>query len=508
MKKSSKVVTHQPLPFLLVEFLMFPLLGLSLGVINLCLLKRGLFPNIADSIMLGLGLTAFLFTLAGFILYLFVEYKYNRLKLKNIFLYLSIAIAVINLIAVLSLPSQMALPNDAELVITPTMRAYYIISGFFYAILPYLCFYLIPRRVMSNRYLDIFLYVVLGFALLTIVLSFATDWKHYLNIFQTFDLKNNPIGSIFFDKFSFAFVLLSGMFASIFLRIRHKNYKWALYLIPLYLFLMLTASKITMFVATVIVFVYVVIQLVFVCKKSKDNLIITLLIVFLILSISSLYIVGIARSETGILADIRKAFLDFVEHARETISSRQLIWESAFKLLSSWRVIFGYGINSFGYTFHQVYVKVAPEFDLNIYASHNFAVELLGNGGIFLLGIYLFLYGYLIYAALKLRKTQPWFTISSIVFLLMFVIINSFTPSCLCGLTIDAIPSIVIILPIMSEYYITIDEDEKAIRTDIVNNVKVIKNSNPQSKLMVWNKKRLLNEAKYIAYDLNMKIKL
>ncbi|MCQ2795305.1 MAG: O-antigen ligase family protein [Bacilli bacterium] len=505
MKRDSKTQSLISYPILIIDLLMFPLLGLSIGLIDLCVLKRIAVQNISDNAMLGLGLTAFIFTLAAFVFYIFVEYKYNKLKLKNVFLYLGIVIAVFNLIAVMTLPNEMTLPNDASLVITPIMRVYYIFSGFFFAILPYLCFYLIPRKVTSHHYLDIILYVVLGFALLTIVLSFITDWNRYINFF------NNPdgIGSIFFQKNSFGLVLVTGMFISIILRIRHQNWKWSLLLIPFYIFLLFSMAKTAIVSGTLMLLIYIIVQLVLVSKKSKDNLIITLLIVGFFIILMPLFITGIIKSESGILFKIRDFFTRLIEHAKVTISTRQLIWDSAFKLLSSWRVIFGYGIDSYGMILHQVYVKVAPEWDWAIYSSHNFVIDLLGNGGIILLGIYAYIYGYFIYAAIKVRdKKNHWVIDSTLIFLVLFSLIGMFESSYLCGLFIDCIPSIIIIILIMSEYYAKKDKDEIMIRKDIVNTARKIKNSKPTSKLMAWNKKRLINEAKYIAYDLNTKIKL
>lgn len=505
MKRDSNIASRLSFPILITDLLVFLLLGLTIGLVDFCSLKRVAYPDISNNLMLSLGITMFIFTLVGFIFYLFVEYKYNRLKFKNIFLYLGIVIAVTNFIAVISLPSALSLPNDTSVTIAATMKLYYIIAGLFYAMLPYLCFYLIPRKVTSQHYLDIFLYVILGFALLSIVLSFITDWNRYINFF------NDPvgIGSIFFQKNSFGLILVTGMFACIALRIRHQNYKWALFLIPLYIFLLFSMGKIAMVIGTLMVVIYLVTQLVLVSKKSKDNLIITLSIVGFIVLLSPLFIVGLARSETGILANVREFFIKLADSTKTTIATRQLIWESGFKLLSSWRVIFGYGVDSYGLLLHQVYTAVAPSWDYAIYSSHNFVIELLGNGGIILLGIYIFIYVYLVYIAFKVRnKKNHWMIDLTLIFLLLFTFLGMFETSYICGTYMDIVAAITITISIMSEYYISKDKEERSIRRDIVNNIDQIKKSNPKSKLLRLNKKRLLNEAKYIAYDLNTKIKL
>lgn len=504
----NKQATSSFVPLLIIDVLVFALLGLIIAVVNFCYLKRVALPNMSEASMLGLGSTVVFIALFGFVFYLFVEYKYNRLKFKNIFLYLGVIIAIGNLIAVCLLPSEMPLPNDTILIITPMVRAYYVFSGLFYALLPYLCMYLIPRRVTSRHYLDIILYVVIGFAALCIILSFITDWDSYVHYLEN----PSPIGSIIFHKNGFGLVLIAGMFSSIAIRIRHRNWKWSLFLIPFYLFLLLSLAKTAMFVGTLMILIYLIVRLVLVCKKSKDNLIITLLIVGFCLVLSPLFIIGIIRSESGILFHVKEFFVSLAEGAKTTFSSRMLIWESAIQLLSSWRVIFGYGVNSFGMALHLVYTKITPyEFDPLIFIPHNLVLHLLGNGGIILLGIYIFIYGYLIRAAFKVRnKMNHWFIDATLIFLLLFTILGIVEDSHLCNanVTVDFIPSQVIICCIMSEYYLVYDKDEVEIRKDMVKSANSIKKVHFKSKLLNLNKKRLIYDAKYIAYDLNSKIKL
>lgn len=505
MKSSNQVKPKSTIPYLITDVIVFLVLGFAIVTVDYCWIKRARLPDISDAALISVGTILALCGLFGFIFYLIVEYKFNRLKLKNIFFYLGIVIAIGNLIAVASLPSEMSLPNDTSLIITPLMRFYYIVSGFFYALLPALCFYLIPRKITSRHYLDVILYIVIGVTVASIILSFITDWDHYIHYLD------NPTGidSIFMHKNAFGLMLVTGMFASVILRIRHHNAKWSLFLIPFYIFLVLSLAKIALLIGTLMLLIYVVTEIILLAKKSKDNLIITLLIVGFFVIITPLFIVGLIRCDDGLLFKIKQFFIDLGNSAQTTFSSRLLIWESSFKLLASWRVIFGYGVDAFGLAMHQVYTPIAPDFDKNIFTPHNFVIQLLGNGGIILLAVYIFLYAYLIYVMFKLRnKKNHWWIDATLIFLFFFTFLGMFEDSNLCGLLTDFIPSGVIISLVMSEYYLTIDKDEKKIREDIVKTASKIKKVSFKSKIDNLNKKRLIYEAKYIAYDLNSKIKL
>ncbi|MCQ2791939.1 MAG: O-antigen ligase family protein [Bacilli bacterium] len=497
-------------PLLIIDFFVFALLGLCIGFLGV----RSMGPVVhTDSpILFAVATPVFICLLIGFILYVLMDYKYNHLKLKNIFLYFAIVIAISNIIAVASLPSEVILPNGAEpLIITPLTRVYYLMSGFAFGLMSYLCFYLIPRKIFNRRYMDIILMLVLVASFLMIFLSFIVEWDSYAHMFSQhfIDIEPYALKSICGQKNIFGRMLLYGVFATILLRIKRKNAKWLLLNIPLCLFLLLTFSKMAIILALLTLLIYFIVRVVMLCKKNKDNLIITLSIVGFIAILSPIFIVSLIYSESGIMYEVRRLFIKFGESANATFNSRILIWQSAFKLLAPHQYIFGFGIDTFGYALHNTYAMVAPEWEnLDfIYNGHNLFVDLIGRGGIILLGVYLFLHVYVIYVALKLRKKTPFLSLATIVLLIMYLCYGITDASCLCGADDSVMTNLVIVFPIMSEYFILLDADEIKAKKEIVDASKKIKKVNFASKILNLNKKRLIFEAKYIAYDLNNKVK-
>lgn len=506
MNRSNSKSSYQ---LLIIDFLAFGFLGLIVGFLGIQSLTN--YHHQSESLLFSLAIPTFLFLLIGIALYFFAEYKFNHLKFKNIFLLFAGVIAITNIIAVATLPEVVELPNNATMVITPIMRTYYLLTGFAFALMPYFCFYVIPRKILNHRYMNIILYIVLGASIGLILLSPIVEWKSYVGMFNNHftDIEGYALTSICGHKNVFARMLLFGIFATILLRIKKNDARWLLFFIPLYLFTLLTLSKIVIVVATLTIITYLIIRLVVICRRSRDNLIITLLISGLVVILIPFFVVSVIRSESGILYAIKNMFNNLGESAKATFESRLIIWRCAFELLKPYQYIFGVGISSFGVALCNTYIPVAPPFDANgVYHAHNFCVDLLGRGGIILLGIYLFLYAYLIYIALKLRRKTPWLTFTTIFFLFMSILIGIVEPTFICGLDENLFMNLVIIFPIMSEYYLLMDKDGIAVKNELVNQAKVVKKINFSNKLLTLNKKRLILEAKYIAYDLNNKIRL
>ena len=495
---------------LIIDVFAFIFLGLCAAIIQLNAWKT---TGVNDSLLLGLAVPTFTFLLVGIILYLFAEYKYNHLKLKNIFLCFAVIIAISNIIAVIALPNEVMLPNGGEtLVITPMFRIYSLLVGFALGLAPFLCFYVIPKKILNRRYMNIILYIVLGMALGTILLSFVVEPQSYAGMFMSHftDIEKYALHSICGHKNYFAQILMFGMMASILLRIRKKNALWSLAIIPLYLFTLLTYSKVIIVVETLIVVIYLIIRLIMICKRNRDNLVITLLLSGFVVILLPLFITGIVRSESGILFDIKNMFIKFGDSAKTTFESRVIIWTCAFQLLKPYQYIFGFGVTTFGYALHNTYAPVAPAWENidAIYHSHNAFVEMIGGGGVILLGIYLFIYIYFIYITLKLRKKTPYLSMAALIFTILSLFVSMVEPIYIGGVSGSLYLDMVIVLPIMSEYYLLIDKDECKVRKEIIDQAKTIKKVNFNNKLLSLNKKRLIYEAKYIAYDLNNKIKL
>ena len=361
--------------------------------------------NITDiAIKATLMSLVFLGFIASFSAYLFIEYRYNHLTFKNIFFYIGGAIILLNLIAIACLPNMQTLPHGGILEILPLDRIYYLLSGITLSAIPVTFFYLLPRRINNRKYIDITLIIIILITALCIVVSFFTDYQNYIKIFSFEDI-DVGLASMFGAKNVFAKVLLTGVVATTFLHFRTKNWKWLLILIPFGFILLLSAGKMAIFLGALYLLNYLIIHLVLLAKKSRDNLVIISLISGFVILFGAYVATMMAISTDGILFSIKKVILNAFDNLKITFASRELIWTCSFALLAPYQYIFGVGLNAFGLALHITYTPITT-WDKNIYAAHNAGIEIIGRGGVLLLLIYLFLYAYLFYLSAKIYKKK------------------------------------------------------------------------------------------------------
>lgn len=177
MKRNSSA--KFPYQIVIVDILIFVLMiaCTAFGNLFLFLTKQN---NVGEATTFALYIPLFVLIIAVMGFYLFVEYKFNRLKFNKILIAFGIVIAVSNLISVLSLPSHLVLPNNQTYDISTIERIYCVLWGFVLAILPYLFTVLFPRRVNSRGYVNLILKGLIGFSLILILTSFIFDREVYL----------------------------------------------------------------------------------------------------------------------------------------------------------------------------------------------------------------------------------------------------------------------------------------------------------------------------------------
>ncbi len=461
------------------------------------------FDIINNNIKIVLFSLTFLIYLASLISYLYIEYRHNNLKFKNIFFYIAAAIILINFIAVACLPNNINLPNGGLMGILPFERVYYLLSGFTLATLPLSFFYLIPRRINNRHYVNIILIGIMIITAISILISLIMDYKAYVTIFTSHfkDIQKVELKSFFGSKNVFARVLLTGIIASTLLHFRTKNKKWLLALIPFIFIFIFTSAYMSLLLGFLYLLIYLIIHVVLIAKKNKDNLIITSLLGGFIL----LFVVYLgtmtAISTDGFLFNIKSFIINAVNHVKTTFESRQVIWSSAFSLLAPCQYVFGFGVTAFGVALHNTYTPIAPEWDQGIYHAHNGGIELIGRGGVLLLLIYLFLYVYLIYLSIKIYRKKPLLASIGLLIIIGQLVHNVVEPQFVCN-GFDMTTTLLTTLPIISEYNILYKKDFE-VKESILESAEKINDIESKSKIFNLNKKCILLEAKYINKDSN-----
>lgn len=499
---------HFQYQILIVDALIY-LLTIS---ISLFFFTKTMFFNTSktpEHIALAIFLPSFILIATIIIATLTIEKKYNHFEFRKLYLILGAIIALINIIAICVLPSEISLPYCTEkFLITGIDRLYGILYGFIIAFLPLLFFYVLPRRFTNRKYLKVFLIFLLCVIFLSIIISFIKDFNcYYLTIKSKFADISHPVTSIFVHKNFFASFLLAGIILSIWLHVLYKNWRWLLAIIPLFIVQIFTFAKMTIFVSFILILAYLIYRIILCAKKNRDNLVITSLIsAFLIIFITTFAIL-IYNSQSGILFNIKKAINSVLESAKSTLSSRLIIWDDVFKILMPFQYIFGFGFALVGNAIQATYAHDPrlPEDPSAIIHAHNSGVEMIAEGGIIYLLLNIFLYAYLIYIATKLRKQNNQILPITIIFIAIMLIQGITEPIFILGENFNIVFSIVIIVPVMSEYYRLIDESEMQNHKEIANKIKQMKNEKFTNLFLKINQKFYLIASRDIKKDSKIK---
>lgn len=491
-------------PIIISDILAYAVVGFTSLVAVLMLLVHMKMPN--NSVFNGLGIGASLVLLLTFSAHIYIDYRYNRIEIKNPFLYIGGIIFLINLIAVSIQQNVISLPNNASYNFLALERAFNILGVSAFALLPYTFFYLLPHRILSNHYLKILLIVLIGFVVIATLASFVMDREIIASAFRG-KLDASGAKSFLGNKNDFGRFLVASIVGATILHKITKNWKWLLLIILFYPFLMITFSKVNMLLGSVYLLIYLFIHLYYLAKKSRDNLVITSLVSGFVVLLVTFLSIMIAKSTGGPLLTIKNIFSDFAINAKNTYESRKIIWDCGFKMLSPFQFAIGFGYGIFGQALNLVYVNDLrfPSWEArDIFSAHNGVVELIGRGGILTLLICLFFYAYLIYISIKVyKKNKSFLSIITIICLILYMLQSVFWSACLfseqsiSNIFVNAI----LVLPVMSQYFMYVDKKEIAWRKHIISSANEIKKTNYKSLFANLNKKRLVYEAQYIDKD-------
>ncbi|MCQ2752963.1 MAG: hypothetical protein MJ206_01725 [Bacilli bacterium] len=504
MKKaaSTKDIQHQ---ILLVDFLIF-----VFSLFIYLFIARGLSTykarNVND-ITIYLYIPLFIVLLFGFGFPIYIEKKYNCLKLNHFMLYLGAILAVTNLIAALMLPTNIYFsPNQTEpYILTPMVRIYSILCGLVMGFVPYLFFYLLPRRIRHKNYLNYIFYLNLIVLAVFVIISFFTDAENYRNILVNGlgEVSKHPIHGIA-HKSAFGTHLMIGVFTLILIDIFNHKWPWLLLSIPMLLIQLCTFAKTPIIATWIIIFAYLIYKLCILAKKSRDNLIITSLVGGFVLIGIVVGSILIGFSGSGPLFSIKNFLINAFKNAQATFHSRTIIWSSILAIMGPLQIIFGYSLGLGGVAVHYAYAfnPDCPEDPSKIWHAHNAGLSILSEGGVFFLLLSLFLYVYLIYIAVKIYRQHKALSVFTIFFVVSQIVIGVFDDTHILNDTTDFLQNFVMILPVMAVYYMEYDQKEKAIRLAIVKQAESEKHDAPKKWYTKLDHNLLVHSAKNITEDL------
>lgn len=359
-------------------------------------------------------IVCFTLVIASWVTYLVLEHKQGNFN-KNLSIIILGAIALINLIVILCQPSNISLKMDSinqtsnqiapiNIDISPTHKTFFLME----AIL--ICFaLLIGFTVFSKRFKAeytvpaICLIGILVFFIFNIY-SYFTEGQQYIEFVKHLfsgssleELTNYTVKSFTVHRNGYGMVLLVGIIlATIIHSYNEKPINYGI-MIFFMINMLFTLSKGSLLIGALVIIAYVYFRLFYTINENrKRNLL--LIVIYSIILITTLVLFVVSNATKGEVL----GFL-YSNGIFDTLKSRTLIWKNAFQNLSGgkWLIGRGYGIINL-----IIYPMNLVNGD-NAFAAHNVFIELLGEGGIFFLGAYIFLLAYSILKIVKYWNKSP-----------------------------------------------------------------------------------------------------
>lgn len=484
----QKSKNKYPYQLILVEFGIY-----IFSILAFIFITRLIFTinkKLPDNILMAIYISIFILSLGGLSLFLFCDYKYNQLKIKKIFIIIFFAILISNIISTCCLSSVVNLPYNATLIITASDRLYSFLYGIILGLLPFLGFYALPRKFRHKEYIELLLILVLIVVSISFICGLILDFQNYTQTIKSkFGDMTHPCTSFFAQKNMYGRFIFCGIVAAIFLHIYTNKWYWLLFLIPFMGAEVFSFAKMPLFISILLLIAYLIIRLIPIIKKSKDNSVIFLSLIGALCVFATIISVFIAYSETGILYSVKKALINFGSTASSTIKTRLVIWDCTFKIMKPFQYIFGFSYALFGSAIHNVYDTRHLEETTHIWTAHNSFIEMIAEGGVIYLLINLLMFYWIIKASIKVIKTRKYLGTTNIV-IVTLLLIQGITDSLMIFNEGDyLLISTLIIIPVMAEYYNHFDNDENKIRTKMIKDSKLIAKQNYKSKILRLNQK-------------------
>ena len=374
--------------------------------------------------------------------------------------------------------------TDCLIVVGIEQRIFYVLLTITALYAFYLTLWVLPRKIRYLRQLNVIMYILIAFAIVAIIFSYATEFNKYVSFFEILKSGDAPmtfemIESFVSNRNSFGVVLMFASFSCLYLH--HLNNRW--WFLPMaFVFnlqILLIGSKTNMLICSLVFLVYFIAWLVF---RFKKHLLSSLIIIGSItLVLGTLGILTLVHHfNNGFMDEFfisgEKLFRYYVIRAfsGSSYTGRNANYDKVVILLNSgnyWALGMGYGL--FNYLFNgmenvsavdnlfywdkDIITKLYSEQIIASDSPHSSFYQLIGTGGIVTLVLYVLVILYLIFAMVRVFKKHKMTVILCASFLLSSIM-HSFTEAptlfFLSPVYIDSfLFTLFVAIPILSLYY-------------------------------------------------------
>lgn len=392
------------------------------------------------------------------VVYFFLERKNRNLKPSFLIVSVITLLTISNIVAIFVTPLRevvrVGLTDGTYIEALVTHTHYDQIEALIYILLTALCVYLfmvlVPRKFYSLRQLRYFFVIFLIFVFFSYAYSLIVEFDKYAAAFQNgFSINSITAGSFFTNVNVFGLFSLMGMFIVAYLYTQRHRFFYHFFF-PIMLFFAFASSSqlcVIIGVAFYLLFYVAIFFTSFNQKTLKRNIIILSVV-------SSLLLIGIVAFVTCyfLIPSVSEWFNDSMSfiHNRLFNDTRVTIWRKVGDLLSgSIYLIFGRGIRYFNYLLSYSYgsIRATPW-------AHNGFLEVLGQGGIIWLTLYIIFYLYVFYVIIRFFAINKRLAAISLIIFLSITVHSVFESTYFFDVSTKGLAiNFIVLVPVLGAYY-------------------------------------------------------
>ena len=358
---------------------------------------------------------------------IFLNIKYGKYKPNWILVSLLGFLFLTNLIALLAFKDYETYTYEGidgalctfDFSITSSLRATFIIESAALLISTFLIFDVSYQIVNSKDLIKFISILSIAIIFVFMLISYITEFDKYINLIPSLFKDGVYIDaprSLFVSKNNYALVLTISLIGFIFLHYFYKKWYFIAGAIFVYINIFFTTCKLLLILDFLFVAAYLYSKLI---RKFNDNKKKSTIIAICSSSIIILAFISVVI----VLATTNKFTSIFNQDGYNTFVTRSWIWRRSIEAINMSNWFTGVGHNLFGEILFRLNTfDVVSQFPNNTKFAHNGFIEWLGNGGISMLLIGLFLLFVLYYIAIKNIKKRDELPLISFFLLIIFTL--------------------------------------------------------------------------------------
>ena len=270
--------------------------------------------------------------------------------------------------------------------------------------------FIFPKRLRNIKFIEFLGYAIFALLAVLIVYSIATEYNNYIGFFKyifnkdrSVELENFAVKSFILHKNAFGMIyMIAIIFCFINQSIRPRVWYYPLAGVS-FVLMIFTECKTGILLSAVVIFLWLIYRLVVTYKEHRQRNLVTFIVLGALI-VFGLIFVGIPYLTKGkFLGKIYDLIKSIVGEGR-TVATRTYIWENVYTLIGNGWWVLGRGFGVINTLLLQINAKTHNDY---VFPTHSSWLNMLSQGGLLQLLVYIAFIIYCGYVAYKAYKKSP-----------------------------------------------------------------------------------------------------